>query len=454
MSQFRLSNPALRLRLRALLACLVPPMSALCAPGAHAQDQASTREGLPTVQVEALLTDPAQLQGWVRAHQPEVLAAAANVEQARALRRGSRLLQNPALQMNVGGMSLTQPRDPAVSYRDPISFSVGVQQTLEIGKRGPRGAAADLRAESAAESHADVLGQKVAEARDALAQLLHLSVRQTILEERAASARQVVELEGVRLAHGDISGTDYDRLRLDAASIERDAADNLALLSVANAQCATALAAQCKVQAGSAEDLDRGAPLPVALPDLAQSAARQPAVKALALEHDASTQDARYWQHHAIPDPTVGVAYTRDFYRASGSQPHTIGLFASIPLPFFDSGSSQADAARAAAMQAQEQSRAVQTRLTDDARGLLSRKDSLERKLKLIDGDLLPLSKSVVQSAERAFNQGQLSLTDYLIARREHSALLLDQVDTRYDLFNVRNELRRALGLDVQLAAR
>src|SRR5262249_12788000 len=126
------------------------------------------------------------------------------------------------------------------------------------------------------------------DAREALARVVYLSARQTILEERVADAHQVVELEGVRLQHGDISGTDHDRLRLEAATIERDAAENHASLAVALADCAIAVAAPCSAEGSQMHDLDSAAELPALLPDAAQSAAKQPAVRALQLEHDAS----------------------------------------------------------------------------------------------------------------------------------------------------------------------
>jgi cobalt-zinc-cadmium efflux system outer membrane protein len=453
----RTASPAVLLpESRLARAVLGIMLSFLAGPGISpaAAETDATASAPANVRSAALLGNSQALIDWIRAHHPEVLAAQAGVESAQAQRRVSRLLQNPSLNVAVNGLSVGRVHEPAHDYGDPINWSAGLQQTFEIGKRGPRGAAADLRAEEARATHGDLLAQKVADARDALARVVYLNARQSILEERVVAARQVVELEGVRLQHGDISGTDHDRLRLEAASVERDAADNHAALAVALADCAIAVAAPCSAEGSAINDLDGAAELPTKLPDAAQSAAKQPAVRALDLEHDASMQDARFWHHRAIPDPTVGIAYTRDYYVASDAQPHTLGVFASIPLPFFDGGGAQADSSTAAAMQAQEQARALEAQFRAGASGLATRKESLERKLHLLDSDLLPLSSSIVKSAEVAYHSGQLSLTDYLIVRRDYSALLLDQTDTRFELFQVRNELRRMLGLDASLAAR
>ncbi len=404
------------------------------------------------VDTQALLLRPAALVQWVRTHHPDALAADAAVRAAHAERRVSRVYPNPQLVLNANGFVPGRVQPPAASYLDPINLGAGLQETFEIGKRGPRSAAADLRAEEAGASRGDVLLQRVADARDALARVLYLEQRQSILEERVRAAHQMIALESVRLQHGDISGTDLDRLRLDTAAVERAAADNRADRDAALGDCSTALAAPCSTR-GDESVLDAAAQLPAQLPRGELTAAQQPAVRAFELEHDAALEDARLWRHHVIPDPTVGVSYTRDFYKASGAQGDTLGVFASIPLPFFDTGGPQADASTAQALQAHEQAVALENRFRADARALLARKVTLDQTLQRLERTLLPLSSSVVKSAELAFNAGQLSLTDFLLARRDYSALLLDRIDTRYASFSVRNQLRRVLGLDARLVS-
>jgi len=48
---------------------------------------------------------------------------------------------------------------------------------------------------------------------------------------------------------------------------------------------------------------------------------------------------------------------------------------------------------------------------------------------------------------EQAFHQGGASMTDFLLARRTHIALSLTRLDQRFELFAVKNELHRVLGL-------
>ena len=66
----------------------------------------------------------------------------------------------------------------------------------------------------------------------------------------------------------------------------------------------------------------------------------------------------------------------------------------------------------------------------------------------------LPKAIDVLNASDNAYHHGQLSLTDLIIVRREHAALLLESVETRYALFAVRNDLYRTLGLGAPAAPR
>jgi outer membrane protein TolC len=93
----------------------------------------------------------------------------------------------------------------------------------------------------------------------------------------------------------------------------------------------------------------------------------------------------------------------------------------------------------------------MQRHAASDARSLLIRRSVLRSKLENIQKAALPRSKEVVDSNSVAYERGQISLTDLLIARREHASLLLEEADTRFALFSVENDLRRALGIDQNL---
>jgi cobalt-zinc-cadmium efflux system outer membrane protein len=174
--------------------------------------------------------------------------------------------------------------------------------------------------------------------------------------------------------------------------------------------------------------------------------------RAIALEVEAAHSDAQLAHARAIPDPTFGVAYTHDRLTEAGNQPDTLQLSVGINLPIFDHGQHDARKADNVAFEL------VQTRLQSlrdaqsDATSLLSKKSALDGVLKRMEDEALPKSKQVLDVTSAAFNRGELKLTDVLLARRTHIDLTLKHMDLQFETFNVRNDLRRVLGLDADLA--
>jgi cobalt-zinc-cadmium efflux system outer membrane protein len=185
--------------------------------------------------------------------------------------------------------------------------------------------------------------------------------------------------------------------------------------------------------------------------DLAGAIGNRPDLRALVFEQRAAVAEGTLYRRSAIPDPTLGVTYTRDYYEAAGAQPYTVGVSASIPLPLFDHGQYPALNAQHRAEELSATLQSVARHAASDARSLLIRRQLLLRKLENIQQAALPRSKEVVLSTTTAYERGQISMTDLLIARREHAALLLEEADTRFSLFSVENDLRRALGVDQNL---
>ena len=409
--------------------------------------------------VGALLRDDAALLDWIDRRNGEVLAADARIAQASADVGTSRiLLPNPAADFAVGGITLgrTNPAAGAgdlkypngLGFGDTSNFNFGLSQTIELGKRGPRMEAADLRLKEARKSYEVTVADKLADARFALARVVYLKARLATLEDGLASAQKSDELQKTRLDHGGISGNDFDRLQLDTISLETDVARSRSEYIGALAACEGVLYSPCDVAADDPAALDAAAALPPALPEPAGSIAARPDIAVAQLEAAAAQQDAVLARRRGIPDPTVRLGYTHDNGQVSGAQPNTLSLSVSVPLALFDHG--QHDAARATARAAEQ--RHLVTALSAGAQAsygaLVDHRTFLETSLKRLSAVAVPKSAGVLDTTQKAFGQGQVGMTDLLLARRTHLALILNQIDMRFDYFTVRNDLRRVLGLD------
>lgn len=431
------------------VACLAALSALLASGAARAEEPAPAPRAAP---VGALLHDDRAVASWVRQRQPQLLAAEARVAQARAdVGAAGVLAPNPEVDVTIGGIQVGKPNplNPApaggYSFSSTANVGVGVTQTIELGKRGPRVAAAELRAEGAGKGYLDALGDRIADARASLARVAWLRAKMALLEDNLAGARRAAELQKARLDRGAVSGNDYDRLLLDNISLEADVARARADLDGALSTCAALMAAPCDAGSAGIADIDAAAPLPAAInADLE----RRPDVQAARLEGAASEKDAVLAERRAIPDPSVRVGFVHDMYLIGGSQPNTLAVTLTVPIPLFDHGQHDAARARARAVEQRHLAGALLSGARSDLSGLLSRKAFLESALKTLDTVAVPKSTGILDATLRAFDQGQVSMTDLLLARRTHLSLVLSQMDLHFEHFSVRSDLRHTLGLD------
>ena len=119
----------------------------------------------------------------------------------------------------------------------------------------------------------------------------------------------------------------------------------------------------------------------------------------------------------------------------------------------FDRGTHDAAAARAnaRAIVAEDQATVREARGIVDALARPAR-HARRRRSRSSRTTRFPKSTQIIEQTRKAFDLGQARLADLLLVERAHRDLLLEVLDTRFDLFNVRAQLRQALGLDDEIA--
>jgi outer membrane protein, heavy metal efflux system len=421
----------------ALASCLaVSPAPATAAGAAN----------VPRVSVASLLTDEAKLTSWLVEHSPELRAARARVAQSSAEARQSRALPNPVLDASVANLPLGETNPAGLGLNQTAIYTVGLSQTVELGKRGPRIAGAELRQRSATHELAAAQRDERAAARYALANALYRGLRVGILQESLLDAERAAELQRTRYEQKALSGTDYDRLLLELHSLRADVARERAEYGAALAACAAVLGATCDLTGASQELLTQAAPL------RAESAAdarleQRPDVQALDAESRAAQQDAELARGRAIPDLTLRLGYTHDRFVVSGDNRNTLSVGVALPLPVFDRGRYDAARSLGRAEELRDTRRAILRQARADVAALVGRKQTLETLLATLERESLPRSISVLASTQIAFDHGGVSLTDLLLSRRTQIGLRLTLLDERFELFGIRNELSRVLAV-------
>lgn len=406
-----------------------------------------------------LLADPDALAGWMRVHDPMVDVAQARVEAATAAAAQTRVLPNPALDLEVGNFALGHGNvDPNDGHHGPASVahtthvSVGISELFEIGKRTPRRAAAELRVRASSETGLAVLGEHIGDALESLGHLAYVTARRDAVTLNLDAAKKLLALEKVRLDKADLSQAEYARIDLDTDQLslllDRANAD----VAEAIAQCSTALYGTCEPTSLDGTALDAGAPLPRVPTDIVAEIAARPARRADQLEAAALGEDARLAGARAIPDPTVGISYSHDTYNYGGNLPNVAAVTVGIPLTIFDVGKADAQAARATARAIEAQSAAEVRVGAGHVDALDDQLTALANVLSRLEMDAVPKSARIIEQTRRSFDLGQAGLSDLLQVERAHRDLLLQVLDIRFELFTVRLQLRRELGLDDEAA--
>jgi len=416
----------------------------------------------PAPPLRTLLAGPSELAAWLRERDPLIDAQRARVLAAQATARQARVLPNPQLNLGVSDIVIGQTNaasggpgsaNPPLSLGKTLIFTAGVDQLVELGKRESRRNAADLRGRAAAETATGTLGERLGDAIQMLGKLAYLEARKSVVDRNLTAANQLMSLEKVRLDHSDLSALEFARIELDTQAIALQLARAEADVMVALSTCTATLYAPCSVE--GLEDptvLDAGAPLPTTLPLAGAAIEARPVRVAQKLEIEALGWDANLAHNRRIPDPTLGVGYTLDNLTISGDQHQSLMFTIGIPLPLFDRGTHDEAAARANARALAAEDFAAVREATGQVEALLAQRTMLEAAVKRLEADTVPKSTQIIEQTRRAFDLGQAPLADLLLVERAHRDLLLELLDTRFDLFNVRAQLRQQLGLDDQAA--
>jgi len=404
-----------------------------------------------TAPVRRLFLDPSALATWLQEHNRDLQAGLARVRQAEADAAQSRLLPNPSLTASLSDLTVGRTNPPGLGYGETSIYGGALSETLEIGKRGPRKRAASLRLESGRASFLDGLVGKMADARLILGRVAYLKARQAVLEESLSAARQIQEIQRTRVENGDLSGRDLDRLLVDTMLLDAEVARTGSEYAETVSACGALLFAPCDAPDVELSALPPAAELPETL-DVETALRTRPDLVSVDRDREAADQDSILARRRRIPDPNLSVGYLHDNLTISGDQPDTLQFSVALPLPLFDRGQHDARKATEHARELAETGLAGRARARAEIEAFVGHRSFVETTLQTLQAEALPKSKSVLDATVSAVGQGEMSMTDLLLARRTHTDLLLKVMDLQFDLFSVRNELRHSLGLDAGVA--
>ena len=385
----------------------------------------------PVAVVTNLLSLP-QAQQMAFERNWDLLAARSDVDIATAQKLVAREFPNPVASISVAKISVDSafPNTGGSVWSRDYDSIVAINQLFEIGgKRASRKSSAQAGIEGARARLADARRILELAVAQSYADALQAEASAKVLRESAASLGKEAEIAAIRLHAGDISSSDKSRIELNARQFELDARSAEAAAKTARISLKLLLGAPKNtpdfLMSDTLESLAAGSEVQTrqeigpGRPDLV---AAEKAVKKAEAE-------LRLQKAQRIPDPTFLVQYEHEPL----TQPNTIGVGVSFPLPLWNHNRGAIAAAQATRDQAQTQVEKVQAQvLADIATAQVNYDIALQRWVRYRD-ELREKSSTVRKAIGYAYEKGSASLLDLLSAERDDNTVRLATLQAAHD---------------------
>ncbi|HEX3108512.1 MAG TPA: TolC family protein [Thermoanaerobaculia bacterium] len=367
------------------------------------------------------------------ARNPALVAARAQVEEARAAVVTATAFADPTLALDVAGQShLLNPGSGNASDQG-VGFTVPFP-----GKRKLRGevATADLKA---AEFNLTQLQQQIAsqaaQAYDAI--LVALRHREN-LEQAKGFASDFVQKTQARFLAGTVAKVDVVKAQTDLASAENNLIANERAIATARASLNRALGRMAGAPIETTDTLNVPADVPAveALEQLAENS--RPELQALAAQLQGAAAATRLAKEFWAPD--FNLSATRN---AADGVPTTYTSAVSIGVPIFFWQHKRGEVA--SAQHREEELRAnlndIRAQVSLDVQTAFANASTSLRQAIFIRDHLLPEAQEVYRVASVSYGLGGLSALDLLDAKRT----LLDAETQYVDALGAANDAIAAL---------
>ena len=421
-------------------------------PHCHAPERAATAFGLLLIlasplaaQVPAaapdaqriLLSDALQ---QINSSNPNLRASAAEVEatRARITIAGTRL--NP-------GLSLT--RDQLSGQPDGYSeTTIALTHTLEVGGQRSRRQDAATLALSAAEARlAAERARLIFEVQRAYVTAAAAEARANAIGETTEIFRTVDQSGQMRFAAGDISAFSRQRLEVERARYETRLADAELDLLEAGRELGLRVAPQAvsggayALLAGEAlETIPTGGVVSTLAEGLSLVGGRAD-VRAATLAVEAARARVALERSERVPDVTLTGGYK---HQADGLHGPLLGV--SIPIPVLDKNAGRVAEADALLTAAEAERSLAVLRAEADIRRTWENYTSIAARLDLLSEASLLASAAMLQTAQIAYGEGEMSLVELLDAAEAYDIAKETATRLRALLAIAHFDLLRAVG--------
>lgn len=370
----------------------------------------------------ALSTSPA-----IRAAQAALPAIEGELAEARAP-----LFNNPQISGEYGTRDTAQAGAPSMRDRD---WAVAFSQTFEIAGQQRLRRESGLSARAAAEHNVnEVRAQIVMEVADRFIKVLGLEARITAEEETLALVERSAQAIARRVEAGEDSVLDSNLARVEAERARNSVAALREQLIQTNAELGGAIQWPPAEPLQIKGSLDQPPHLHT-LQELLDSAVQRPLLRTLELKERAARSRLSLERSLVYPDITLGISHAKE---GPSDGRERITLFTmSVPLPVFKRNQAGIGRAQTELTQVEIDRQSAARQVEAQVRTFWARRQNLLERVTRLNQALLPRLTENQELTRKAFDAGELGLSQLLLANRQ-------LIDAQRELIEARTELRLA----------
>ena len=388
----------------------------------------------------------------------DLIAAQYNIDQSHAQELIAAAIPNPTFgfqllelsgNLNQGSGATGCNHEPGVSCGAAQYFSFS--QLIEVaGKRGLRIQSSGFASQAAESDFRDAIRIFSNMVRDAYYQLLQMQKNRWLAQEIVDHYREITRANNLRLKSGDISESDYLRVKMEAMRSQSDLDNAQAAVEQAQADLAVILrwpvkSLQFEAKEQWPEVWDIGQSLPKE--ELINKALQQrPDLQADKQRADQADRELELARRLKYPDVTVTAGYARD---PSNNALNSGFVGVSVPLPLFYQYKGESDKAAVNLNQSRLAAEQTELGIRNDVVSALAVWNSADKIVQRFKDGLLDAARTVRESSELAYSKGATSVLELIDAQRSYKNVMRDYYEAEINRTNAYYDLAKSLGLEL-----
>jgi cobalt-zinc-cadmium efflux system outer membrane protein len=404
----------------------------------------------------------------------DVIAARLEIEASELDAVAARIYPNPNFEYALGNLVLgsPNPQNGALPAPSPGFFgqtvqTFGVSEIIDVWmKRSARIKAAERGIEHRRLLAEDALREIVYTVRSGFAETVREQEERQLAHDVADRYAQTIKISQSRFKAGDISEAELRKIELEGLRYQNDVIQADTELDVARGRLAALL------------NLASAAELPALRPGPSEAASRPsfdlPRLTARALERrpdlraagaarvqaDALVASA---ERDALPDITLGAAYTHSDFTVSGDNPNALALTLSLPLPLFDRNQANIGRARLDQRRADNDGERLRIAVARDVAEAVRKGTRATTMLAVYErpaggdvpgtptgtsdkGGMISRAETALRVAEKSYRAGAMSLIELLEAQRTYLDTQAQYLRALYDFRQATVDVSHAVG--------